>query len=253
MVPWYDFPSTQCIRIHICSSMTLHVTPGDGFFLAHRGQWYGFLIVWIFMWRLVWSVVVCYLLFTFQMLIWLLWIICPFGTFSMLHFMLPSSQFFLSFRYFFNKHDCNNQKGIVWSLGYCFIHICCVNPFSENFVLLHWSQLNCRFSTDKVKIEISETMIFSILSRFSFLYWLSCFFIGIHCFFKSVTNLQSYSGCSSPLPPPQSSIARSPPWALVTSVDWFMGAVPRYWGCLTFIGLKHFPHMSHLNVTLGPG
>ena len=73
--------------------MTLHVAPGDGFYLAHRGQWYGFFIVWIFIWRLVWFVVVCYLLFTFQILIWLLWILGFFGTFSMLHFMLPYSQF----------------------------------------------------------------------------------------------------------------------------------------------------------------
>ena len=91
--------------------------------------------------------------------------------------------------------------------------------------------------------------IFSILSRFSFLYWLSGSFIDIHFFFKSVTNLHSYSGCSSPLPLPQSSSACSPPCALVTSVNWFMGAVPIHWGYLTSIDLKHFPHMSQLKVT----
>ena len=32
VVPCYDFPSTQCIRIHIFSSTTLHVASGDGFF-----------------------------------------------------------------------------------------------------------------------------------------------------------------------------------------------------------------------------
>ena len=101
VVPWYDFPSTQCIIIQICSSMTLHVAPGDGIFLAHTEQWYGFSIVWIFMWRFVWPVVVWYLLCTYQILILCLWIICPFSTFSMLHFLLPSSHFFLSFRIFF--------------------------------------------------------------------------------------------------------------------------------------------------------
>ena len=85
VVPWYDFPFTQCIRIKFFSSMTLHVAPGEGFFLAHREQWYRFFIVWIFMWRLVWSVVAWYLLFTFRILIWSLWIICPFGKFSMLY------------------------------------------------------------------------------------------------------------------------------------------------------------------------
>ena len=117
---------------------------------------------------LVCFVVLWYLLFKFQMLICLLWIVCPFGTFSMLHFLLPFLHFFLSFRYFFK-------------------------------------------------------------------------------------NLHSYSGCSSPLPPPQSSSACSSPWALVTSVNWFMGAVPIYWGCLISIVLKHFLNMSHLKVTLGPG
>ena len=85
------------------------------------------------------------------------------------------------------------------TLGYCFIHICCVHLFSEEFVPLHWSPLKfsklvsvlealaashfaktasffcsrlfivrrkicykysiCRFSIAKVKIEISVTMI----------------------------------------------------------------------------------------------
>ena len=39
----------------------------------------------------------------------------------------------------------------------------------------------------------------------------------------------------------------------MASVNWFMGAVPRYWGCLTQIALKHFSHMSHMKVTLCPG
>ena len=95
--------------------------------------------------------------------------------------------------------------------------------------------------------------IFSILSRFSFLYWLRSSFIDIHCFFSSVTNLHSCSGCSSPLPPPQSSSAGSPPGALVTPVNWFIGAVLRYWGCVTSIILKCFPHMSHLKFTWDPG
>ena len=69
--------------------------------LAHREQLYGFFIVWIFMWPLVGSVVVWYLQFTFQILICLLWIMFPFCTFSILHFMLPSSHFLFYFRYLF--------------------------------------------------------------------------------------------------------------------------------------------------------
>ena len=37
----------------------------------------------------------------------------------------------------------------------------------------------------------------------------------------------------------------------MSSVNWFIGAVPRYWGCMTSIAPKHFSHMSHLKVTLG--
>ena len=105
VVPWYDFPSTQCIGNQIFSSMNFHVAPEDGFFYAHREQWCGFFIVWIFMWRLLCSVVVWYLLFKYQILIWLLWIICSFGKFFMLLFLLTSSHFFLSFRYFFYKPE----------------------------------------------------------------------------------------------------------------------------------------------------
>ena len=36
VAPWYKFPFTQCIRIQIFSSMTLHAAPGDGFFGTQR-------------------------------------------------------------------------------------------------------------------------------------------------------------------------------------------------------------------------
>ena len=42
VVPWYDLPFTQCIRIQMFSSMTLHVAPGDGFFGTQRT------VIWIF-------------------------------------------------------------------------------------------------------------------------------------------------------------------------------------------------------------
>ena len=155
VVPWYDFPSTQCIGNQILSNMTLHVAPRDGFFLAHSKQRYGIFIVWIFMWHLVWFVVVWYLLFTFKVLIWLLWIIYPFGTISMLNFILLSSHFFLSFRYCFVSLTAINKMVMseVLILILLHPHMLCQHV-SEEFVLLHCSQLNCRFSTAKVKIEI---------------------------------------------------------------------------------------------------
>ena len=88
--------------------------------------------------------------------------------------------------------------------------------------------------------------ISSVRSRFSFLYWLWSSFFDIHCFFSRVTNLHSCSSCNWPLLPPQSSSAGSPPGALLTPVNWFIGAVLRYWGCVTYIVLNCFSHMSHL-------
>ena len=73
--------------------------------------------------------------------------------------------------FFFYKPDYNNQNGNVWS------------PH-----MFHGSQLNCRCSTAKLKKNLRNhdcipqfLSIFSILSKFSLLYWLSCSFIDIHC------------------------------------------------------------------------
>ena len=182
---------------------------------------------------------------------------------SVLHFMLPSSQFVWSFRYCFINLTAIVKMVMYEVLTRILLHLhmlcqrlfrfcfCFVALITIKLQILHRQSENRNFRDHDCILQFLS--IFSILSRFSFLYWLSCSFIGIHCFFQSVTNLQSYSGCSSPLPFPQSYSAHSPPWALVTSVDWFMGAVPGYWGCLTSIALKHFPHISHLKVTLGPG
>ena len=41
---------------------------------------------------------------------------------------------------------------------------------------------------------------FRIFNRFSFFNWRMSSFIDIHCCFSSVTNLNSYSGCSSLFP-----------------------------------------------------
>ena len=87
----------------------------DKTFLSHSAWIFRLSLAWLFMWLLEWSVVVWYLLFTVQILIGILWIICPFCTFSMLHFIVTSSHFFLSFRYFFYKPDWNNQNGNAWS------------------------------------------------------------------------------------------------------------------------------------------
>ena len=112
-----------------------------------------------------------------------------------------------------------------------------------------------------MKIEISETLIvfpdFSVFSAYSAGSISSTdsgrsSFIDIHCFFRSVTNLNSCSGCSSPLPPPQSFGAGPPPGALVAPANYFRGDVLRYWGGVTSIVLKCFPHLSHLKFAWGP-
>ena len=213
------------------------------------------------MWCLVLSVVVWYLLFTFQIIIWLLLIICPFCTFSMLHFMLPSSTFSCPSIFSSSINLTATIKMVISEVltmilpcphMLCqplFRRVCPVALTTIKLQILHSQSQNRNFRNYDGIPQFLR--ISSILSRFSFFYWLSCNFIDIHCFFRAILLLQSYSGCSSPLPPPQSSSARSPPWAPVTPVNWLMGAVPRYWGCLTSIALKQFPHMSHLKVTLG--
>ena len=106
-----------------------------------------------------------------------------------------------------------------------------------------------------MKIETSETLIvfddFSVFSAYSTssisstdLDWSS--FIDIHCFFRSVTNLNSCSGCSSILPPIQASGTGPPPGALQAPANCFRGAFLRYWGGVTSIVLKCFPHLSHV-------
>ena len=54
------------------------------------------------------------------------------------------------------------------------------------------------------------------------------------------------SGCRSSLPPHQ------PPGALVAPANYFRGDVLRYWGGVTSIVLKCFPHLSHLKFAWGP-
>ena len=85
---------------------------------------------------------------------------------------------------------------------------------------------------------------FSIFSKFSFFNWLRSSCIDIHCFFSSVTNINSCSGCSCPLPPPQPAGAGPPPGALVAPANCFRGAVLRYCGGVTSIVLKCFPQLS---------
>ena len=164
----------------------------------------------------VWSVVVWYVLFTFQVLIWLLWILCPFGKISMLHLC-----------YLLHTFSC--LSGILFKILTAKIKM--VMPELFNRMLLHPHILCqplirrvCFVALVTIKLQILHShsknrnirkhdfilhffSIFCILSRFSLLYWLSCSFIDIYCFFRSVTNLHTYSSCSSPLPPPRSSNA----------------------------------------------
>ena len=74
--------------------------------LPHRAQWYGFFLVWIFMWQIC---VVCGVVCGCTYPISFLWlgIIRLFNTFPMLHCLLPSSHFSLSFRFFLNP-DCDD-------------------------------------------------------------------------------------------------------------------------------------------------
>ena len=98
------------------SSMTLHVAPGDGFFGTQRTVK---LIFHSMNPHVALSVVCGCMVFaidtTNNNLITMNNTSHCIGRFSMLHFMLPSSHFFLSFRYCFHKPDCNNQNGNVWS------------------------------------------------------------------------------------------------------------------------------------------
>ena len=113
--------------------------------IPHRAQWYWFSPVWIFMWQFVWFVVcgvVCGCTYPISFL-WLGII------FSMLHCLLPSSHFSLSFKFFSLLTAMTSQQRSKWSclkhlkspLWQCFIRICCVNPVSGKFVQLHWAKL----------------------------------------------------------------------------------------------------------------
>ena len=179
-------------------------------FLAHRQQWYGLSLVWIFMWRLVWSVA-----FKFEIHINLWYIF---------HVAFPVTFFtlFLVIQVFFYKPDYNNQNGNLLQphmlLQPLFRRVCSVALIIIKLQTLHSQSENLNFHDCILKF----LSIFSIFSRFSFLLLSQLLF-----HWNSLV--------------------------LMTSVNWFIGAVPRYWGCLTSIALKHLPHMSHLKVTLGPG
>ena len=141
-----------------------------------------------------------------------------------------------------------------------FILLCTFEWFLDMNFLPHSAQ-GFRFSSAWrfiVKIEITETPIvfpdFSVFSAYSagsisFTDSGRSRFIDIHCFFRSITNLNSCSGCSSPLPPPQSSGAVPPPGALVAPANCFRGAVLRYWGGVTSIVLNVF-HTCHISSRL---
>ena len=137
--------------------MTLHVAPGDRFFGPQRT------VIWIFhsiILHVALSVVCCCMVFVnyiphislITMNNMALWY------FFHVEFNFTFFTLFIVLQVFFFINLNPIVKMIMSLLGYCFIHICCVHPFSEEFIVLHSSQLNYRFSTAKKKIEISETL-----------------------------------------------------------------------------------------------
>ena len=144
----------------------------------------------------------CYLLYTFS---------CPLGIFFInLTTIIQMVMSKVVTRILFNHYILYQPL---------FRRVCFVSLITIKMQILHSQSENFNFrNTDCITQFLS---IFSILSRFSFLYWLSCSFIDIHCFFRSVTNLHSYSGSSSPIPPPQTSRTGSPlgPWWWVMFLD----------------------------------
>ena len=94
----------------------------------------------------------------------------------MLHFMLPSSHFFFSFRYFFYKPDCNNHNGNLLTRILLHPHMLCQPLFRKySFValitiklqILHRQSENRNFRNHDCIPQYFS--IFIILSRFSFL------------------------------------------------------------------------------------
>ena len=107
---------------------------------------------------------------------------------------------------------------------------------TATFSTIHFSMSEAEYSSlvassassAQLVIEISTDLIqftfFCIFCRFSFPPWHRISFIDIHCFFSCVTNIISCSRRNNPLPPPE-------PAGLL------------YWGWLTSIPLKCFPHL----------
>ena len=130
----------------------------------------------------------------------------------MLHFMLPSSQFSCPSGIFFinltaliqmvMSKVCTRILFNHHMLCPLFLRrVCFVALITIKLQILHSQSENRNFrNTDCIPQFLS---IFSILSRLSFLYWLSCSFTDIHCFFRSVSKFHSYSSSSSSIPPPQ--------------------------------------------------
>ena len=120
IVPGYEFPSTQCPRIQIFFSMSFHMTlyvaTGDESFATHST------VIWIFpsiffICHVLWFVVCCC---TYpNSFVWL-GIMPIYSTFSMLHCLLPSSHFSLSFSFLLNP-DCNDLTAeIIMVLSYAY-------------------------------------------------------------------------------------------------------------------------------------
>ena len=158
MVPGYDFPFTKCRRIQIFSSMTLHVAPWDGFLGTQRT------VIWTFHsmnLHVVLSVVCGCMVFAIYIPN-----IHMITMNNMLHFMLPSSHFFMYFRVFLHSHMLCQPL---------FRRVCSVALITIKLMILHSQSENRNLRNhDCIPKFLS---IFSILSRFSFLYWLSCSFI----------------------------------------------------------------------------
>ena len=121
------------------------------------------------------------------------------------------------------------------------------------------------FVSRSININISSSYcihwllsIFSILSIFNFLNWLMSSFIKTHCFLSSITNVKSWSGCSSPLSPLQPAGASLPAGALVAPANWFRVVCNPKEHCLTLYlsyfsyGLSSIPSGPQIGCCLPP-
>ena len=102
----------RTLRLQIFSSTTLHVAPGDGFLGTQRT------VIWIchsINLHVTLSLVCDCMLFVIYIPNINLITMNNMSFLYIFHVAISFSHFFLSFRYFLYKPDCNNQNCNVWS------------------------------------------------------------------------------------------------------------------------------------------